>query len=91
MASDGDIIDLDTALHWHLTANHYPPVNSVFIPVAKTAIEKGVEAVLADDYEILDEPVVLPNDMIKTYGELIEGLHLDSFIEQALAEDEEEE
>jgi hypothetical protein len=30
--------DLDTALSWHLTANHYPPVPLTMLPVCKEAI-----------------------------------------------------
>ena len=31
--------DLDTALSWHLRSNHYPPVPTFMIPLAKAAIE----------------------------------------------------
>lgn len=32
---------LDQALSWHLTSNHYPPVPTFFIPTCKAAIEAG--------------------------------------------------
>lgn len=31
-------VDLDAALHWHLRSNHFPPVPTVMIAVAKAAI-----------------------------------------------------
>lgn len=91
--------DIDVALGWHLRSNHYPPVHGVFIDVAKEAIEKGARAnVLAEIgmydevQEILNEEVDLPNGRVQTIGGVIEGLHLDAFVEQAAlkleAEDE---
>lgn len=32
---------LQTAIHWHLTSNHYPPLPTFFVPVAIAAIEAG--------------------------------------------------
>lgn len=32
-------VDIDVALSWHLRSNHYPPVPSFMIPLAKAAIE----------------------------------------------------
>ena len=81
---------LDVALSWHLQSNHYPPVNPVFIPVAKQAIEAGIESVLADDPDPLAEEVEMPNGIVKALGDIVEELHLDAFIEQALAEYHEE-
>ena len=26
------LLDLDSALHWHLQYNHYPPIHTSFIP-----------------------------------------------------------
>lgn len=88
MASRVD--DLDVALGWHLRSNHFPPVHGVFIDVAKEAIEKGARAYLLSEIgmyeavqEILDEEVDLPNGRVQTIGGVIEGLHLDAFVEQA--------
>jgi hypothetical protein len=34
-------IQLRTAISWHLTSNHYPPLPAFFVPVALAAIEAG--------------------------------------------------
>lgn len=34
-------VQLVTALHWHLTANHYPPHPSFMVPLAVAAVEAG--------------------------------------------------
>ncbi len=87
------LADLDVALGWHLQSNHYPPVHSAFLPLAKQAVEKGARAyVLAEislyeeAQEILREQVEFPNGLIRTIGDVIEGLHLDAFVEQAAIE-----
>lgn len=68
-------VQLDQALNWHITANHYPPVNPVFIPTCKKAIE------LANQGN-WDEVIVMPNKREKTVSEIIRGLHLEAFLEQ---------
>ena len=72
---------LDAALVWHLQSNHFPPVDPVFIPVAKQAIDAGVDAILHDDSTAYDEVVTMPNGIEKSLGEIVEGLHLESFID----------
>ena len=34
-----ELTDLDTALTWHLRANHYPPIGYEMVPVCREAIE----------------------------------------------------
>ena len=67
-------IQLDQALTWHLRGNHYPPVHLDFLPAAKRAIE------LANENDFTTE-IELPNGKILTVGEIVIGLHLDSFIQ----------
>ena len=67
-------IQLDQALTWHLRGNHYPPVHLDFLPSAKKAIE------LANEGDFTSE-IELPNGKILTVGEIVRGLHLDSFIQ----------
>jgi hypothetical protein len=38
--NDG-LASIDTALSWHLTSNHYPPLPTFFISTCKAAIEAG--------------------------------------------------
>ena len=74
-----DHADEETALHWHLTANHYPPIHSCFMPIAKQVIERAVAAV--DDPLIWAELVQLPNGRKMRVGEICTALHLGEFVE----------
>ena len=35
-----DHTDEEAALHWHLTANHYPPIHECFLPIAQQVIDE---------------------------------------------------
>jgi len=83
--------DLDTALRWHLTANHFPPLPIELLPAAKEAIANAA----AEDW---DAPVDLRG--VATYREgataaptwaCVEGWHLEAFLaaDDAITEDEE--
>ena len=63
----------EVAVAWHLQYNHYPPVNRVFVVVALEAIEKAE----AGDWKAA---IDMPNGRSLTVGEIIEGLHLESFL-----------
>lgn len=67
-------LEFDVALEWHLTSNHYPPVSTTFIPACKEAIEHGN----MQDWEYM---IKLPNGKEVSVGEIIEGLHLDTFLD----------
>ena len=62
------------ALRWHLQYNHYPPVSEVFIPVAEEAIDLGNQ----EDWDYIIE---MPNGCRLTVAQIIEGLHLETFLE----------
>jgi len=64
----------ETALLWHLQSNHYPPVDSAFLPIAHIAIEH------ANNGE-WDTTIEMPNGKTLTTSEIVEGLHLDDFIQ----------
>lgn len=64
----------ETALRWHLSSNHYPPVHPVFLETARQAIT------LANQGE-WDAVITMPNGITKSVAGIIEGLHLESFIE----------
>lgn len=75
------------ALNWMLTANHFPPVHTVFVDTAMQAIR------LAADEEY-DVEITMPNKIAKTVQEICDELHLWPFVENADAlppEEEEEE
>ena len=64
--------DRVAVLMWHLRANHYPPVNQVFIPVCEEAIEacsEGKGGLLIE----------MPNGITKSARKMVEGLHLEQF------------
>ena len=68
-----NLVKLDQALTWHLRGNHYPPIHLDFLESAKKAIE------LANEGDFTTE-ITLPNGKVKTVAEVMEGLHLDSFV-----------
>ena len=89
-----EMMGLDAALEYHLTANHYPPVPTEMIPIAKRAIELGVLAL--DDATFIDEPIELPEGVTTGKGEtstpaheVIRGLHLEPFVKAAAYPEEE--
>lgn len=72
---------LETALHWHLTANHYPPHPAFMVGPAVRAVRNARRG----DY---DKRVRLPRGVEhRTYGRLVpthamvESLHLEAFID----------
>lgn len=67
-------IDQDTALKIQLQANHFPPVDLDFIPACKAALD----ACNCEDYE---KEIKLPNGRILTAARIVEGLHLECFLE----------
>lgn len=75
---DGQIT-LEVALHWHLRANHYPPVPVSMVPVCIAAIEAFAE-------DETDREIELPEGM--TYRgrttapavEIVVQHHLDAFL-----------
>ena len=76
--------DEEQALHWHLTANHFPPIHESFIPIAQHVIGRATEAVVMEDPSIWEEAVKMPNGKTMTVGSIYEGLHLDSFVDHRL-------
>lgn len=86
------VAELDQALEWHLTSNHYPPVSLDFVPACKQVIQTIVVAAgsrdtLGEDhvFEQLNETMVqLPNGKFMSVVELVNALHLDAFIDSIL-------
>lgn len=80
---------LEQALAWHLTANHYPPVSIDFIPACKQAIQTFVIAagsteLKGEDHvyqQLCNTYVDLPNGNRMSVVEVVEGLHLDAFVD----------
>ena len=73
------LADLDTALSWHLTSNHYPPIPLSMLPVCKSAIE----AFNDEDYLrqiALPEGVSYRGQPSAPARAIVEQHHLDSFL-----------
>ncbi len=83
---DGGNVVLNSALHWHLTSNHYPPMPVELVSVAEEAIEKADEGEWEHEIEIPDG-INFRGRYIVTVSEAVEVMHLDSFL--SLDEDEE--
>lgn len=86
MATDDMIANakFDQALVWQLTGNHYPPVSTKFVPACKKAIE----------YVVQDDPnhgIDLPNGRYTTAVDIVESLHLWSFVDALTFPDQMEE
>ena len=65
----------EQALRWHLQYNHYPPIDEVFIPIA----EQAIELANVGDWEVELE---LPNGLEKAVSFIVEGMHLESFLDE---------
>ena len=74
--------DEEAALHWHLTANHYPPIHECFVPIAKQVIERAATAV--EDPKVWAEAITMPNGKTMRVGEICSALHLGQFVEARL-------
>ena len=80
-------IDLRSALSIHLTANHYPPVPTSMIEPCINAID----AFLEWDYDRmidLPEGVLWRNQTSAPAHAIVEGHHLDAFIDECEVFDE---
>jgi len=65
----------EQAIRHHLQYNHYPPVHESFVPVA----QKAIELVNKGEYSTKIE---MPNGRVLSAAEIVEGLHLESFLEE---------
>jgi len=71
----------EVVLREHLTNNHYPPIDPVFIPSALEAISRAEEG----DW---DSDIDLPNGRTLPVSRIIEELHLESFLETGEGDNE---
>lgn len=81
---DEGTLTLDNALCWHLTGNHYPPVSLDFLPAVKEALSYAQDAIDTDDDELWKKVIELPNGKKLTVAAIIEGLHLDGFLNEVI-------
>ena len=83
------LTDLDTALSWHLSSNHYPPVPASMVPVCKAALQ-------AYEDEEYDREITLPKGVFykgrptAPAHAVFDAHHLESFLHVAEDFNEEE-
>lgn len=75
-----EIADRSVALKWHLQSNHFPPVSLDFMGVAETAIEDV-------DCGHGGNEILMPNGRTLTASAIVDGLHLEQFLDQSDYED----
>ena len=75
-------LSFEQRLEWHLSSNHYPPIHKVFVSIAIKAIDHALD-------EEWDEEIELPNGKKLQVSEIVDGLHLEPFIEVRAQEKEE--
>ena len=75
---DGDT-NLSAALLWHLTGNHYPPLPTSLVPVAKRVIEKASRCEW-DSNVRLPAGITYKGKSLAPVGECVQAWHLDAFI-----------
>lgn len=83
----GHYAPLNRALIWHLQSNHFPPMPLDLLPVARKAIELANQAIAEDDESLWQTMIYVSTaDKELSVSEIIEGMHLDSFLD-AVQED----
>jgi hypothetical protein len=83
-------VGLRPALHWHLTANHYPPVPASMVDVCVAAIEAVCDG--EDDSEVeLPEEVSYRGLSTAPASAIVENYHLGFFVENAMVMNEADE
>ena len=64
----------ETLLGYHLQNNQYPSVSLDFIPIC-------IEAIECYNMGEFDVEITMPNGIVKTAWDIVDGLHLDWFID----------
>lgn len=75
-----EMLDIDSALAWHLQANHYPPVPATMVQPCKEAIQAGLEGDWLRSIE-LPAPVKYRGSSFAPANVIIEQHHLDAWLE----------
>ncbi len=74
--ASGEHCDLDTGLLLHLQGNHFPPVSASFMPACKEAMSFILDGNAGHE-------ITMPNGKTVTADEIMEGLHLQPFVQAA--------
>lgn len=73
-------LSLEDKMVWQLQGNHYPPIDSAFIPAAVKAVELAQQ----NDWDTVIE---LPNQKQKTVHAIVTMLHLEPFVNNTSEEE----
>lgn len=76
-----DQVDMRTAISWHLTANHYPPVPTSMIDVCIEAIDACNDGVWNEHIE-LPEGVYYKGQTTAPAWAIVDQHHLEFWIEE---------
>lgn len=74
-------LPLRVQIEWHLRSNHFPPVSLVFVDTAIEAINRA----RAGDWDAF---LTMPNGLRRRAWQIVDGLHLESWVEEGEHEDE---
>jgi hypothetical protein len=75
----GALTDVRTALSWHLSSNHYPPVPAAMIEPCLAAIEAADDDDWDREIDLTGVAQWRGNDYAPAWA-IIEGHHLESFL-----------
>lgn len=73
-------LDLTTALEWHLTANHFPPLPLELVPVAVKVIDLANQEDWDAEVELPEGVTYKDRGTAPVYA-CVEAWHLDAFLE----------
>ena len=76
----------EAAMHYHLTANHYPPVPSEMVPVALEAVSLFAAGDPDGRVELPDGITYRDGSTSVAASLVVQSLHLDAFVEVAMEE-----
>jgi hypothetical protein len=75
-----EMLDIESAIAWHLRANHYPPVPLSMVEPCIEAIQAGLEGEWLKMIE-LPEPVRYKGSRFAPADVIIQQHHLDAWLE----------
>jgi hypothetical protein len=75
-----ELMEIDSALAWHLRANHYPPVPVSMVEPCKEAIQAFLEGDYLRKIE-LPNPVKYHGSSFAPADAIVEQHHLDAWVE----------
>ena len=81
-----EVTDYDSALRWHLTSNHFPPVPLAMVEACKNAIQAVIDGMRDKEIQLPGQTSWRGRDSAPAWA-IIEGHHLESFLGDLTDED----